>query len=145
MSTDAAAAPRRLAGAMQGARRAALRLAFGVTACFALVEALEWDATFLAPLLAANMLVKLKRPPGLTQGLGLIVLIAVSTGIVLALTTAFIRARAVLILALGLLIYLSFYAHRRGAPELVTLLLQISAVSLPVIAVVSPDGAGAFA
>jgi hypothetical protein len=50
------------------ARRAALRLAFGVTACFALVEALDWDATFLAPLLAANMLVKLQRPPSFAQG-----------------------------------------------------------------------------
>ena len=50
-----------------------------------------------------------------------------------------------LILALALLLYLSFYAHRRGAPELATLLLQISAVSLPVIAVLSPDGAGGFA
>lgn len=122
-----------------------LRLAFGVTGCFAAVQALEWDVTFLAPMLAANMLIKLKRPPSLAQGVGLIVLIVLSTAIVLALTTWFIRAPSVLILILGLLLYLSFYAHRRGAPELATLLLQISAVSLPVIAVLSPDRAGAFA
>jgi hypothetical protein len=48
-------------------RRAALRLAFGVTACFALVEALGWDATFLAPLLTAQMLTKLRQPPSLSQ------------------------------------------------------------------------------
>src|SRR3546814_9386717 len=51
---------------------------------------------------------------------------------------------AVLILAISLLVYLSFYAHRRGAPDLVTLLPQISAVSIPVVAVLSPEGAGAF-
>src|SRR3546814_13163688 len=52
---------------------------------------------------------------------------------------------AVLIRAISRLVYLSFYAHRRGAPDLVTLLPQISAVSIPVIAVLSPAGAGAFA
>jgi hypothetical protein len=146
MSSDAAATP--LAGldrAGEGARLAALRLAFGVTACFAVVEALGWDATFLAPLLAANMLVKLPRPPSVAQGFGVILLIALSTGTVLLLTAALLDKPSVLILAIGLLLYLSFYAHRRGAPELATLLLQISAVSLPTIAVLSPEGAGTFA
>jgi hypothetical protein len=58
---------------------------------------------------------------------------------------ALIGNPAVLILAIMLLIYLSFYAHRRGAPDLATFLLQISAVSLPVIAVLSPEAAGGFA
>src|SRR3546814_10642833 len=52
---------------------------------------------------------------------------------------------AVLIRAISRLVYLSVYAHRRGAPDLFTLLPQISAVSIPVIAVLSPAGAGAFA
>lgn len=146
MSSSPAAAPDRgRDAATEATRRAALRLAFGVTACFAIVESLDWDATFLAPLLAANMLVKSPRPPGLAQGLFVVVLFALSTGAVLVLTTTMISNAAVLILALGLLLYLSFYAHRRGAPELATLLLQISAVSLPIVAVLSPAGAGAFA
>jgi hypothetical protein len=116
-----------------------------VTACFACVEALDWDATFLAPLLAANMLVKLQRPPRLAQGLFVVLLIAMSTGIVLMLTMAAMGKPPVLILAIALLIYLAFYAHRRCAPDLTTLLPQVSAVSIPVIAVLSPEGAGAFA
>ena len=131
--------------AVEGARRAALRLAFGVTACFAVVETFDSDATFLAPLLAANMLVKLPRPPNPAQGFGIIVLIVLSTGAVLALTAALIAKPAMLILALALLIYLSFYAHWRGAPDLATLLLQLSAVTLPVIAVLSPGAADTFA
>ena len=146
MSSSAAAAPDGgLDRKLETARLAACRLAFGVTACFALVEALDWDTTFVAPLLAATMLVKMPRAPSLSQGLGFIVLIVLSTGAVMAVTTALISHAAALILALALLIFLSFYAHRRGAPELATLLLQISAVALPVIAVLSPVGAGAFA
>ena len=129
----------------QAARRAALRLAFGVTACFAAVQALRWDATFVAPLLAAQMLVKPPRPPSLAQGARLIVLFLLSTGGVLAVTMAFMANPAVLILALALVLYFSFYVHLRGAPEMATLLVQISAVSLPVLAVLSPDTALAFA
>jgi hypothetical protein len=128
-----------------GTQNAALRLAFGVTGCFAIVEALDWDATFLAPLLAANMLVKSPRPPSVAQGLVVVILFASSTAAVLLLSTLVISNLEVLILALMLLLYLSFYAHRRGAPDLATLLPQISAVSLPIVAVLSPDGAGAFA
>ena len=122
-----------------------MRLAFGVTGCFAIVEALDWDATFLAPLLAANMLVKSPSPPSLAQGLVVVILFASSTAAVLLLSTLVISNPEVLILALMLLLYLSFYAHRRGAPDLATLLPQISAVSLPIVAVLSPDGAGTFA
>lgn len=145
MSSEAAARDGRLDGNVESVRRAAFRLAFGATACFAVVEALDSDATFIAPLLAANMLVKLRRPPSLAQALGIIVLIALSTGAVLAVTAAVISKPAVLILVLALLIYLSFYAHWRGAPDLATLLLQLSAVTLPVIAVLSPEAAGGFA
>lgn len=143
MSSEAAATS--AAGADRAARQTALRLAVGVTASFAFVEALDWDATFLAPLLAANMLFKLQRAPTFAQGLSVVVLIALSTGVVLALTMAAMSKPPVLILGIALVIYLSFYAHRRGAPDLVTLLPQISAVSIPVVAVLSPTGAGAFA
>jgi hypothetical protein len=128
-----------------GARNAALRLAFGVTGCFALAEVLDWDATFLAPLLAANMLVKTPRPPSLAQGLAVVILFALSTAIVLVLSMLVISNPQVLIKGLLQLFFLSFYAHRLGAPDLATLLPQISAVSLPIVAVLSPDGAGAFA
>ena len=143
MSSEAAATP--AVGSSRGPRQAALRLAVGVTACFAFVEAFDWDASFLAPLLAANMLVKLPRAPSLAQGLFVVGLIALSTGIVLVLTMAAMSNPPVLVLAITLLLYISFYAHRRGAPDLMTLLPQVSAVSIPVIAVLSPDGAGAFA
>ena len=144
-SKPAAASDSGLDHAAVGVRNAALRLAFGVTGCFAIVEALGWDATFLAPLLAANMLVKTPRPPSLAQGLVVVILFASSTAAVLVLSMFVISNPQVLIMALIQLFFLSFYAHRLGAPDLATLLPQISAVSLPIVAVLSPDGAGTFA
>src|SRR3546814_10233512 len=73
MSSEAAAPA---IGSGEGPRQAALRLAVGVTISFALVEALDWDATFLAPLLAANMLFKLQRAPTFAQGVFFVLLIA---------------------------------------------------------------------
>src|SRR3546814_11982476 len=100
MSSEAAAAS--VGGSCRGARQAALRLAVGVTACFALVELLDGDATFLAPLLAANMLVRQRCPSSLVQGLSVVVLITLSTGAVLVLTTAAVGTTARLILAIPL-------------------------------------------
>src|SRR3546814_3110848 len=77
------------------------------------------------------MLFKLQRAPTFAQGVFFVLLIALSTGVVLALTIAVMGRPAVLLLVITLLLYLSFYAHRRGAPDLVTLLFQISAVSIP--------------
>lgn len=143
MSSDAAVTAPGLAA--WTARQAALRLAFGVTGCFAVVELLDWEAAFVAPLLAANVLAGRRHAPSLAQGLSLIVLIAISAGAVLALTTAVMGRPTVLILAITLLVFLSFYAHRLGAADPVTLLPQIAAVSIPVVAVLSPAGAEAFA
>src|SRR3546814_17073664 len=95
MSSEAAAAS--VGGSCRGARQAALRLAVGVTACFALVELLDGDDTFLAHLLAANMLVRQRCPSSLVQGLSVVVLITLSTGDVLVLTTAAMGSPAVLI------------------------------------------------
>jgi hypothetical protein len=126
------------------AQRAALRMAFGVTACFAFVKLFDWDATFIAPMLAASMLVK-PQPPNFRQGLLALVVIAASTLTVLVITAVLLSNATALIMALLLLILIAFYAHRRGAPDLPTLMLQISAVAIPTIAIASPDGAGGFA
>lgn len=142
MSSEAVALK---SGMPSAARQMALRLAFGVTACFALVEALGWDATFIAPMLAAQMLVKLPKPPGAKQAIGLIAIFALSTYGVLLIALAFLSNPAVLILVLGLILLHSFHAHFRGAPEIATLLVQISVLALPVLAVISPETALAFA
>jgi DUF2955 family protein len=125
-------------------KQAALRIAFGVTCCFVLSEALDWDATFLAPMLAAQLLIKLPRPPALMQGLGIVVVIAATMAGVLFLSAYLVSNPITLILCLGLLHYLTFYAHLRGAPEFPTLMLQTAGVAVPVFVVVSPSTASQF-
>src|SRR5918993_5750301 len=126
MSVEASTDPVGDARGTLAQRRAAFRLAFGVTSSFVVAEALDWDFTFVGPMLAAQLLVKMPRPPTIAQGLGLVVIIALTTGFVLLLVNSLISAPTVLILALGLLLALTYYAQFRGAPELVTLLLQIA-------------------
>lgn len=125
------------AGAL-GRRHAALRLAVGVTCCFVLAEALNWDATFLAPMLAAQFLVKLPRAPTLKQAFGIVVLIAVAMYGVLFVSTILASNAISFILCLGLLHYLAFYAQLRGAAEFPTLMIQIAGVAMPVFVVTSP-------
>jgi hypothetical protein len=121
------------------ARQAALRIAFGVTAGFTIAEALDWDFTFLAPMLAAQALAKPGPPPTIGQGVGLLIVFGLSAGSVLLLSAAFVAAPPVLVLSLTLMLYLSFFAQLRGAPDIVTMLFQISAVSIPVFGVITPE------
>src|SRR5215211_9456699 len=110
MSVEASTDPVEDARGTLAQRRAAFRLAFGVTSSFAIAEALDWDFTFVGPMLAAQLLVKMQRPPTIAQGLGLVVIIALTTSLVLVLTNWLISAPAVLILALALLLTLTYYA-----------------------------------
>src|SRR5215468_344746 len=84
------------------AQHATLRIAFGVTAGFAIAEALDWDFTFLAPMLAAQVLAKPGPAPTVGQALGMIIMFGVSAGTVLLLSTAFVTTPPVLVLALAL-------------------------------------------
>jgi uncharacterized membrane protein YccC len=122
----------------RGAQRHALRIAFGVTACFTIVEALDWDFTFVAPMLAAQLLIG-RQPPRIAQSLVLLLAIGLAAAITLIISAAFVETPATLILVLSLLLYLSFYAHLRGRPPIVTLMFQLCAVSIPVFAVISPS------
>lgn len=128
-----------------GRRNTALRLAAGVTGCFVLADVLNWDATFLAPVLAAQLLLKLPKKPSLKHSLGVIVVIVVSMFGVLFLSTVLVSNALSFILFLALLHYLSFYAHLRGAPEFPTLMVQIAGVAVPVYVVVAPALASGLA
>jgi Protein of unknown function (DUF2955) len=123
----------------RGTQHATLRLAFGVTAAFTIAEALDWDFTFLGPVLAAQVLAKPGPAPTVGQALGLMIMFGVAAGTVLLLSSAFVTTPPVLVLALALVLYLSFFAQLRGAPDIVTMLFQISAVSIPVFAVITPE------
>jgi hypothetical protein len=128
-----------------GARSFALRIAIGVTASFGIAEALDWDTTFLAPMLAAQFLIKMTQPPTFRQALATVVIIAFASGGMAFLSAALLANPPVLALFLALIIFLSYYAHARGAPDMLTLMIQVSAVTVPIFAVISPAAGAAFA
>jgi hypothetical protein len=145
MSSDVlTSAPAEDAAAL-GRRHAALRLAVGVTCCFVLAEALNWNATFLAPMLAAQFLVSLPRSPTLKQALGIVVLIAAAMYGVLFASSILVSNLVSFLLCLGLLHFFAFYAQLRGAGEFPTLMVQIAGVAMPVFLVVSPSLASGLA
>jgi uncharacterized membrane protein YccC len=122
-----------------GARRLALRIAVAATASFVVAEAFDWDFTFIGPMLAAQLLVSSRQCPTLSQGVLFVVVIGVANIFVLLLSTALVETPPVLVLALALVLFLSFYGQVRGAPDFVTTMFQISAVAIPVFTAVRPD------
>ena len=59
------------------AHRLMLRLAFGTAGSFALAEALDWELSFLIPVLVVQLLAVMPAAPPLAQGL---VVMAMSAG-----------------------------------------------------------------
>lgn len=121
-----------------------LCLAFGVAATVVVAELFAWNPTFLAPLIALQFLVCPGPPPSLLQAFVVLATVTVATGIMEVLTNILLGHVAVLALVLWLVLFLSFFAHFRGAPGIVTLLLQISTIAIPVLSITSSTAAVAF-
>jgi hypothetical protein len=146
MSTEVSVADAEAAGiADVRARRAILRLALGVTGSFVVAEGLDWDFTFLGPMLCVQLLAKSTMPPTLGDAIGQLVAIALAMGASLLVTAAMISSPWSLVLAFLLVLYLSFYGQARGISDFAVLMLQFGAVTIPVLAVLSMPIAGDFA
>ena len=140
MSTDSAEGAGTATGnAETRLHRAILRLAFGVAGSFVLAEALDWNFTFLAPMLCAQLLVKSNAPPSIREAIATLVIVALAMVASLTLTAATISSLPVLILAFLLILFLTFYGQARGLPDFVALMLQLGAVTIPVLGLVSPS------
>jgi len=129
----------------QAELHAMLRFAVGVTAAFVVCEYLQWMPTFLAPVLAAALLANLPMRPPLRMTLGLIVTMAVAALFSFALASLFRGTPFVLFGAISLCMLLSFNGMLTGRPRLPLLLLLICLSTIPVVVMVAPVLAGAFA
>ena len=128
-----------------GARRMALRIALAATASFVVAEALDWDFTFFGPMLAAQLLASSRQCPTLRQGMGFVAVIGAANLFILLLSAALVGTPPILVLALALVLFLSFYGQYRGVPDFVTMMVQVSTVAIPVFAVITPDLAATMA
>lgn len=128
----------------RAAGRQAIRIAFAAALAFAVAELAGWEFSFLAPMLAVQLLVAMPTAPGFRQGIALPLVILAATSCALAISTIFSLTPVILLALVSLVICWSFYGQRRGAPGAVMLLIQIAFCCVPVIATISFDLASLF-
>jgi hypothetical protein len=119
------------------ADRLVLRLAFAATFGFSIAGLLDWEFSFLTPMLAVQILVAMPASPGFREGIAIPLIILIATSFALAVSTLFAATPAVLLAVTGLVICWSFYGQRRGAPAIAMLLTQIAFCCVPVASTIS--------
>ena len=122
-------------------RHASLRFAVGTTGAFVLSEAMGWNPTFLAPLLAAVLIAKLPASPPLKVGLGLVIVQAAGAYAAYALTALMHETPIVLFGTIAVIILLCFANLARGGAYLPLLLVLISFATIPVVTMIVPQEA----
>ena len=104
---------------------AALRFSVGTTAAFVLAEAMGWTPTFIPPVLAAVLLVNLPFSPPFKLGIVLVVVMAISAWLALAMPSLLGQTPTILFGVIGLIIFLAFAAIAQRKAQLPALLLLI--------------------
>ena len=118
-----------------------LRFACGVTAAFAVSEAMGWYPTFLAPILTATLLASMPSALPVRGGVALIVVQACGAFASFALAASLRDTPIVLFGAIGLIIFVSFATIARGRGFLPILLVLICFSTIPIVTMVSPSEA----
>lgn len=119
-------------------------MAFAATVAFAIAELYKWEFSFLAPMLAVQILAALPAAPPIRQGIAIPLTIFIATTLALAVSAMFAGKPGVLLILVGLVIFWTFYGRRSGAPGVIMLLTQIAFCCVPVISTISFDLAQAF-
>ena len=127
------------------ADRLVLRLALAAALGFAIAIGLHWSFSFLAPMLAVQIVAALPVCPTLRQGAAIPLVIFLATTAALVAATLLEDAPIVLLAVVGLVLGWTFYGQRRGAPAIAMLLIQISFSAVPLFSTLSLDLAQSFA
>jgi hypothetical protein len=124
---------------------ATLRFAFGVTVALVVSELMQWTPTFLAPVLAAVLLVNVPIRPPPKLAVAFITIMAASALIALLLSNALLRSPLILFGVAAVVVFRALYAIASGRAPVGPLLLLVCVTTIPVVALESPATAGAFA
>ena len=127
------------------ADRLVLRLAFAAALGFAIAIGLHWEFSFLAPMLAVQIVAAMPVCPNIRQGAAIPLVIFLATTMAMAAATLLADAPMVLLLIVGLVLCWTFYGQRRGAPAIAMLLIQVSFSAIPLFSTLSLDIAESFA
>jgi hypothetical protein len=125
--------------------RQALRLALAGTLAFAFAEYQGWEFSFLAPMLAVQFLGALPSGIRLGQALAIPIILGVASFAALIVSTYLGGNPAIMLMVVGLIVFLAFYAERSGAPAFPMALIRIAFCIIPVISTISSSTAAQFA
>ena len=126
------------------ASQLAKRIAFAATVSFGATEYYDREFSFLAPLLAVQMLAALPAPPKLGQAIAIPAVIYASTSLALGISTLFLDTPAVMLGLVALVIWSTFYGLRRGVSSAMILFIQMPFCFVPVLSTLEGDLASEF-
>src|SRR5688572_10695003 len=107
-------APARMTGGLSAADRLVLRFALAATLGFALAILLDWEFSFLVPMLAVNLVAAIPVSPPFRMGIAIPIVMYLATTAAFTLSAILVHTPVVLIAVVGLVIRWSFYAKWRG-------------------------------
>lgn len=117
--------------------RQALRLALAATLAFGFAEYRGWEFSFLAPMIAVQLLATLPSGIKLGQALAIPLILAGASLAALVVSTLFAGNPVVLLLFVGLIVFLAFYGERRGASAFAMSLIRIAFSAIPLVTTIS--------
>jgi hypothetical protein len=125
--------------------RQAFRLALAGTLAFAFAEYQGWEFSFLAPMLAVQLLGAMPSGIKLRQAMAIPILLGGASLAALAVSTFLGGNPGIMLLVIGLVVFWAFYAERRGAPAFPMSLIRIAFCIIPVVATISTSTAAQLA
>lgn len=115
-----------------------LRLALGTSLAFGVGQFAGWRMAFLAPVLAV-LLLKAPQRPTLKSGVGLVLVIAGTFSLVLAVVLPLLQYPIPVVLFLSLALFWTFYLGRRGGPPFAVLMMLVALTLVPLLGLESID------
>jgi len=115
-----------------------LRFSFGTTAAFAVCEAMAWQPSALAAVLAGVLLGSLPKAPPFKVGFALTLIMWLWAWLAFLLTAYLYQAPLILFGMLGLILFIALATLAQGKAQLPMTLLLVCIAAIPVVTMVLP-------
>ena len=119
--------------------RRILRYAFGSALAMAVAMALDWQLSFMVPVMTLSFLATPDPCPTLRQGISFASVVAAACLVAVLLSRVLLPFPLVYVPFMGLLLLRIFYAKASGRSPLLTMWLLIAVLAIPLVAMMSPD------
>jgi hypothetical protein len=114
-----------------------LRYAVGVTLAVALAMGIDWQLSYLTPILALSFLGPPARGPSARSLTAIVGVVTAAALVGVVVSAALLSYPVVFLLVEGLILFLLFYHNARGAPSIVITFLMIAVTVIPILALQS--------